>query len=300
VKARRIFISIFTFALSSCGSPQQPTTITQDPNANYLPSNTVSFVQSSPTHNTVEVPLDTTVRIQFSGPVDGNSLKDGINIFVIDDVKHRMPGVVSYDSSTNAVIWRPQIDGRNVYLNKGTAYTVYLKGVKDASGLYIADWDFRFFTKKAVASTGRFHIIYLGKQRKDDGSPIDAYEHILLPSMAIEVQFSEPVNMEAAACSTTMWSDAFQIVDADLGNFIGVAGQVCPLCRAGGICDTLRFMPAKPWIDGSVLNVTVRPTAQLEGMSHEPLQAPQSANPLSCEENCTRLWVFPNLANIFK
>lgn len=288
-----ILLSLFSFG---CG-PEKPAEVTQNQDANYLPSGTVSFIQSTPAHGTQEVSLDTNIRIQFSGSINAGSLADGNTIIVRDDLGKRMPGAISYESGSNTAIWTPQYNGRGLYLNAFTRYSVNIFGVTDAQGLIIAPWDFDFYTKKVIGSSGKFHIVYIGKQRKNDGSSYDSYDSILAPSSGLEVQFSERVFENTPTCSSTYWSDAFQIINADLGNIIGTSGQVCLICRSvvgastsDSICDTLRFTPTKQWISGSALVLKVRPSLTLKGVSGEPLNREESTN----------LFVFPNLAKIFQ
>jgi hypothetical protein len=285
------FAILSSLLVASCG--QQPgVDVKYDPNANYLPSDTVSFVQSTPEDQSLEVPLDSTIEIKFSGRVQVGSISDGTQIRVEDDMGSRLPGVFSFNAAQDTLSWYPYYGGRRLAFNNFTHYRVLLQMIQDVQGRVIAPWSFDIYTKKDITSSGKFKIVYLGKQRNDDGTVGDSYDKILGPTQAIEVQFSEPLFENREMCDQR-WSDAFQILDVGLGSIAGQGGQVCLRCRyypGGNICDTLRLTPdiKNPWKTSSAVSVKIKSSPLLKGISGEPLLSEQTKE----------FFVLPNVSNL--
>lgn len=89
-------------------------------------------------------PVDGAIVVQFSEPMDPNSIN--INTFIVYTDDKAVSGTVVYDAATNTAVFTPDAD-----LSGNTAYTVDLTtGIKDESGLSLPDdyiWSFTTSTE---------------------------------------------------------------------------------------------------------------------------------------------------------
>ncbi|MDB5038520.1 MAG: hypothetical protein JWQ35_2048 [Bacteriovoracaceae bacterium] len=281
------FLFLAIFFLSSCAS-SGGSNVQNASNSDYTASNTVSVISTTPADLATNISVSNPIVVTFSSPIQTSGVQDGINVRVTNDSGGWVPGLITFNATGDQLSWVPSQNSLPVSLDISSHYRVLVQFMTDPLSHTIAPWYFDFNTVKFLNSTGKFHIIYFGKQRQDNGAPLDnSGSSILFSNQAIEAQFSEPVYPNSSVCSTTAWSDSFQVIVGTLGNISGTSGTSCIICRAvfgGSVCDTLRFTPNKAWVNiaasgslfGAGINATIKKSTGLKGISGEPMQSDQT------------------------
>lgn len=259
--------------LNACGAS------TSLPKTKFVRSNrnlerTVSAISNFPADNSIDVPLDTEITLNYSGRISYGSI-DFFKFRVEDEFGIQVPGEIRTSSDQTTLKFVPTQQSRQVGLNPNTTYTVRSRFVEDQSGYVVGSYNWQFRTKKAAASTGQFKVLNV--------LPDDT---LLFPGQRISVQFNEIVKPpeiderlpNEPECSSSLWNDAFQILVVvpldNNGNTEVRTLQPRKICRkieangTGQALDTLVFFPlnSESVLPGaSYVDIVIRPTDGLRG-----------------------------------
>ena len=237
-------------------------------------SSVVSVVSNDPPDSSLNVPVNSEIRLKFSGPVQVSSV-DNISFRIEDESGSTVEGRLELNESDDEIIFKPMLNDMPSAFNSATTYTVRSEFIKDKNGTLIGPYGWTFRTKDFTAdTTGKFRIT-------------EVYPHswLMLPSNPITVEFSEPVYPGTPECNNSRWGDAFQVIVTDPSDPNGefhldpAAGNVCLICTYG-VCDKLRFTPGLPggspqfWPEEAILLIRIKDTPDLKGISGEKLSNP--------------------------
>lgn len=231
--------------------------VKQPGNPNISP--TVSVTNHFPYENDEEISMASKISIEFSAPIDRNSL-DYFTFRVEDESGNPLSGEIQVSASNDRIEFTRKINGTELALDPGVRYQVITEYLQDQEGYLVAPYSFEFRTAEFEANTsgGDFHV----KKVKPES-------YLISPNNSIEVQFSKPIYPNMNNYCSTMWNDAFQISGLSFagGNISipALAGQVCLRCPPpSNVCDTLRFVPLGGWPEWSPwLLIRIRPTPEL-------------------------------------
>lgn len=278
-------LSIFSFlSLMACQSSVPPPV-----DVRYLDDTdlegTVSVIKNHPKENSVDVALDEDIWIEFSDRVRRSSV-NSFRFQVLDEFGIPIQGKISYEKDNTLMRFTPRYGSRRANLNRATTYTVHARYLEDESGYLVGNFSFKFRTVDKAKNTGAFYI-----------KEIHPNERLILPGDEIAVEFSEevaPAPYSPDGCSTSMWSDAFQVLKAPLLNtetgLTGVSGKICRVYnKTSNKWDTLVFVPDDQESilrGGEYVDIVIRPTFSLRGAQSGEELAPDGAEQV-------RAWVIP-------
>lgn len=270
VKPLKILIALFPL-LQACGESKSL------PKSQFIRDNrslesTVSVIQNLPADNAINVPLNSEIRLKFSGKIRWEDV-DSFTFRVEDEFGIVVPGEIRTNANNDEITFTPANRNRESLLSPNTTYTVRSRYIENRNGYLIGPYTWQFRTLGASSTTGQFKI--------DKILPGD---DLLLPGQKIAVKFNEEVMPpepdeqvpNEPECSSTLWNDAFQILvvvplDND-GNLEVRSLRPAKICRKvqNGVnhFDTLLFYPAnsESALPGaSYVDIVIRPTQSLRG-----------------------------------
>lgn len=280
---KRIFF-LYTFTLlAACQSYPPAVDVRYLNDANL--EGTVSVINNFPKENSIDVPVDTEIWIEFSDKIRTSSV-DSFRFQVLDEFGIPVKGKIQYEKEDRVLKFTPRYRNTRANLSRATTYTVHARYLEDQSGYLIGSFSFKFRTVHKAAKSGSFYI----KKVFPDSS-------LIFPGDQIAVQFSEEVEADPNSndnCSASLWNDAFQVLKVQIFgeelSFTGISGKVCRIYNeTSNKWDTLQFVPDDDesilW-GGEYVDIVIRPTPGLRSaVTGEELM------PGSGEQ--VRAWVIP-------
>ena len=195
----------------------------------------VTFV--SPSDGKNDVPVNTSVSVAFTEPVQESSLSEAI--FIINDKDEYVPGTLHYDDKT--IVFVPDSD-----LTYDTDYTVTITAdVEDFSGNPLPNdyvWTFRTGTEPDMTQPD---IVSFEPLNNADDVPVDT---------TIIVTFSEPVNPSDISPDTFFINDDISVISGKISH-----SEM-----------TAIFTPDTELADDTIYTVTL--TTGIEDMAGNPLE----------------------------
>lgn len=266
------FVLIMAFIALACDNVK-PLPEERDFTSSRSLQKTVSVLENFPADNSMNVPVNTEIRLKFSDRIHWSSV-DFFRFRVEDEFGIQVPGEMIINNAADEIRFRPTFRNRDTSLNPGTVYTIKSRFIEDQNGYYVAPYNWSFRTQEAVETTGAFKAL--------DVYPQDT---LVFPGQRIGVLFNEEIRPPEAdeqipgepECSDTLWNDAFQILaviplDSE-GNLEVRTLRASRICRGQlngrGRRNMLIFYPAngEAVLPGaSYVDIVIKPTAGLRGI----------------------------------
>lgn len=221
-----VYSALLALLMSACGSDNPSLLFRETQDATDL-TGTVAVVSSVPEAEATNVPVETEIRLNFSGRLRWNDV-DFFRFRVEDEFGVPVEGQISISDDDQSLIFQPRRGRTNRNLRPATTYTVRSRFLRDRKRIPVTPYSFRFRTEEAPPSTGELELVEIQPETR-----------WVIPSNEIRLTFNKTLELPTAGdlaspyCSRIQYADMFQIIvthydDSDgTINFDPVGGIAC-------------------------------------------------------------------------
>jgi len=238
--------------LVSCGTQLSPTQREQN-NSQLNQNSGVSIDRNAiyPQIDQVGFPVGDAIRIKFTGPINAAAVED--YMLYVSDTRDSFAyqTVRTWNAANDEVTLTRMINNQRIGWDMGVTHTIHVSPyLTDLHGEAVDPYEYDFRTEDiSTQGGGVFHVL-----------EVRPSSELIRHTDYIYIKFSQPVYpgiptyTAGGACDSTHYAPNFQfwVVDTrDANGLLSVPAlptpEMCLLCSATGVCDTLRIRPVAGW-----------------------------------------------------
>lgn len=224
---RALWLSAIALSISACGGAPEPVDI-QNSNTSRFFQDLTSAVDNFPKDNSVDVPIDSPIYVDFSKPIRRASVSANFSFRLENELGVAVQGQYRLREGGRRIEFIPKSGSNTVPLKPSTTYTLFAWYLEDEKQDPVPPYIFRFRTQERQTSPSDFEV-----------KEFLPSEFLWAPNDLIQIEFNQEIAppeipTDGPNCSNVSWNSAFSIqvldwvggVEGD-ANFFGIDGTIC-------------------------------------------------------------------------